>query len=80
MEYLAERSNPRAKKLTFYCQRCKAFRFTFEFPSKDILTVLLDSIDPTNILPREFQKDVKPVVENPISPSVTSENIVTTPP
>ncbi len=79
MDYMSERSNPRAKKLCFYCPKCKAFRFTFEFQSKDILTIMLDSINPADILPSEFAKEEKPVSQKQISPHVTSGDIIETP-
>ncbi|GEM_PF-2464236 len=62
MEYRPEHSNPRARRLSFWCEKCRAFRFVFEFPSKDILTILLDSIELSNILPTRFKNEVKQTI------------------
>jgi hypothetical protein len=51
-----ELSDPRHKKLVFYCVGCRAFRITYE-PEKDkLFTMLLDGIDLNNILPSYIQK------------------------
>jgi hypothetical protein len=79
MEYLRERSNPRKKALAFYCPRCKRFRFTFELPSKDLLTLFLDSIEPTDYLPSEQDKEAVSEREISISPLPQRGNIPATP-
>lgn len=71
LEYLPEKSNPRGRKLVFYCKNCKAFRLIYEFPSKDILSVLLDNIDLKNILPSEFQEEPRSKNEVLEYPSVS---------
>ena len=80
LSYCPQYSNPRARKLTFYCDKCKAFRFVFEFPSKNILTILLDSVDLKDILPEGFEKQSVDESANLISPSVTNEVILKEPP
>jgi hypothetical protein len=74
MEYVSEMSEPRYKKLTFYCHNCKAFRVTYE-PSKDkLFTILLDGIDFSNILAPHIQKRLNSESASLVSPLDTSVN------
>ena len=49
MEYVSEMSEPRYRKLVFYCHHCRAFRITYE-PDKEKLFTMLDGINFENVL------------------------------
>lgn len=56
MEYVSEMSEPRFRKLVWYCDKCRAYRITYE-PSKDkLIAMLLDSIELDNILAPRKEK------------------------
>ena len=56
MEYISEMSEPRYRKLVFYCKNCKAFRITYEPDKEKLFTMLLDGIDFNNILAPNIQE------------------------
>ena len=50
MEYISEMSEPRYRKLVFYCKNCRAFRITYEPDKEKLFTMLLDGLDFNNVL------------------------------
>ncbi len=71
MEYISEMSEPRFRKLVFYCHNCKAFRITYEPEADKLFTMLLDGIDFSNILAPHIKERLSSKNEAFISPSVT---------
>jgi hypothetical protein len=58
MDYLSQFSEPRYKKLVFYCGKCRAYRVTYEPDKEKLLTMLLDGIDMDNILSPRKSKEL----------------------
>jgi hypothetical protein len=56
MEYVSEMSEPRYRKLVFYCHHCRAFRITYAPDKEKLFTILLDGIDFSNILAPHIKK------------------------
>lgn len=71
LEYISEMSEPRFKKLVFYCHTCKAFRITWEPGPDKLFTMLLDGIDFSNILAPHIQKRLESKNDISLSPLVT---------
>lgn len=72
MEYVSEMSEPRFRKLVFFCHglNCKAFRITYEPEPDKLFAMLLDGIDFSNILSPSVKKRLYSKNELSVSPLV----------
>ncbi|MGI0090519.1 MAG: hypothetical protein ACREBS_02310 [Nitrososphaerales archaeon] len=60
MEYIPEMSEPRYRKLVFYCHNCRAFRITYEPDKEKLFAMLLDGIDFGSILAPKIRQRLSP--------------------
>jgi hypothetical protein len=84
MEYVSEMSEPRYRKMVWYCAICSqrtgrgVFRITYEPDQDNLFIMLLDGIDFSNILPPHIQRRLSEKTGDLVSPFDTRRSIIKT--